>query len=134
MAILPYKKKDLSIEYLMRMEINLNHSNEYESCCIMNDCNNKDDAAIKALKEKAGYTIYSEELIPLGWCWYSKSANTKIYLYTCDLTYIKHGFASMDSDVETLAYCEWININKVKETHDPITFMILEKMNQNRRK
>ena len=132
-AILPYRKKSLSIEYLMRMEICPAHSNEHELCCIIGSCDNialnEDNTAIKELKEEAGYTISIDQLIPLGWCWDAKVADTKVYLYTCDLTDVKIGFATTDgTELEASAYCNWMDINSLKETHDPKVFMMVDKI------
>lgn len=131
-AILPYRKN--KTEYLMRMEICPAHGDEHEFCGIIGSYDDLkytiNQTAIRELKEEAGYEITEEQLIPLGWVWDSKVADTKVYLYTVNLTDIEPGEATTDgTELEKTAYCMWESRKNCTKTRDSKIHTILNKMN-----
>lgn len=134
-AFLPYKiNSKNNIEYLMRMEICPAHGDNHEFCGIIGGYDNLqytiDEVAVKELEEETGYKIELDELQPLGWIWDSKIADTKVYLYTADLTNCLEGIATTDgTELEKNSYCKWTSLNECMKTKDSKVHTILNMLN-----
>ena len=70
---------------------------------------------IKELLEEGGYDCELDELIALDWCWEGKASDTKVYLYSINLTDKPRQTPVGDgSDGEKGSYCKWESFDKIK--------------------
>lgn len=132
-SILPFRKINGKIEFLMRYEVIPSHSDNHEFCGVIggyDDCSiTIKQTAVKELKEETGYSIDEKQLIELDWVYAGKSNDTKVYLFSCDLTNITKGIATTDgTELEKNAYCRWEEQNNLWTTNDPNVYAILAKL------
>ena len=65
----------------------------------------------KELREEAGISsINANNLISLGTCFGTKSCDTVYHLYTVRLTNSQHDTLEVESELESTAYCKWVEI------------------------
>lgn len=65
----------------------------------------------KELREEAGInSINANDLISLGTCFGTKSCDTVYHLYTIRLTNSQHDTLEVESELESTAYCKWVEI------------------------
>jgi hypothetical protein len=65
----------------------------------------------KELREEAGVnSINANNLISLGTCFGTKSCDTIYHLYTVRLTNSQHDTLEVESELESTAYCKWVEI------------------------
>lgn len=125
-SILPYRKINDKIQYLLRKEITPCWGlNPLFSSITGGDEGNIPQSAIRELKEEAGYTIDETELIDLGTCFGTKSTDTIYYLFSCDLTKKTKEIASGDgSYLEKIATVKWVLFDTILIVKDPLVSTI----------
>ena len=120
-------------QYLMREEICPAHGNKHEFCGIIggydNDSISLFETAIKEIKEETGYTVNISKLLLLGWVWDAKIADTKVYLFTADVSKLIPGIPTTDgTELEKNSYCKWVNLDQCMLTNDSKVHVILNKL------
>jgi 8-oxo-dGTP pyrophosphatase MutT (NUDIX family) len=135
-AILPVRDSDNGIEFLLRKEICPPHGDESQLCCLTggydDDSISVDDTMVKELKEEAGYEVSTSKLVSLDWVYNSKAADTKVHLYTIDLTGVEQGIATTDgTELEKLASAEWCDLDDVMNCNDSYVLSILARIENN---
>ena len=138
-AFLPVKIIHGQLQFLMRKEICPAHGNDHEFCGIIGGYDDNSisirDTAMKELKEETGYEIDKCDLESLDWVWDSKVADTKVYLFTADLSHYTQGIAITDgTELEKNSSCEWVCIEECMKTRDSKVHTILNKIQYERRK
>lgn len=138
-AFLPTRNVHGKLQYLMRKEICPSHGNEHEFCGIIGGYDDNSitirQTAIRELKEETGYDIDEIDLESLDWVWDSKAADTKVYLFTADISNYNQGIATTDgSELEKNSSCEWVNLIECIKTRDSKVHTILNKINYERSK
>jgi 8-oxo-dGTP pyrophosphatase MutT (NUDIX family) len=139
MAFLPIKNVNGKLQYLMRREKCPAHGNEQEFCGIIGGYDDNtitiEETALKELKEESGYSIDKIDLESLGWVWDSKVADTKVYLFSANVSHYIQGIATTDgTELEKNSSCEWVTLDKCMETKDSKVHVILNKMQYERSK
>lgn len=131
-SILPWRQynKHEKMEFLMRMETCPAHGNNHEFCGIIGGYDDTsytiEETAIKEVKEETGFDINLKRLNSLGWVWDSKVADTKVYLFTADLTGLEQGIATTDgTELEKNSYCVWAPIKECMNCKDSKVHTIL---------
>lgn len=123
-SILPYRKNGGKVEYLFRSEFTPCWSlTESKISSITGGCDHGTplESALIELKEEAGYSKKAEDMVFLGNCHGTKSADTVYFLYTVDLTNDKMGEATGDgSELETKSHCYWTNADEIVKADDPL--------------
>ena len=121
-ALLPYRMHNNKLEFLIRYEYCPAHyiNKKMEATCITGGYDDNSisisQTALKELLEEGGYDCELNELIALDWCWEGKASDTKVYLYSIDLTDKDRQQASGDgSDGEKGTYCKWESYDKIKK-------------------
>lgn len=123
-SILPFKKKDNKVLFLLRKEITPCWSMDYNISSVTgkHDQRTPTLTAVKELKEEAGYEVSSKDMINLGTCKGTKSCDTTFYLFSVDLTDKKEGKATTDgSELEKNASCIWDE--DVSKSVDPLSYV-----------
>ena len=134
-CVIPYRRINNNTEYLMRYEICPAHGNEHEFCMIIGSYDDLnltiEETVVKELREESGYIVDQSNLKPLDWVWDSKVADTKVYLFTIDLTDLEPDIPLTDgTDLEKSAYCKWVSLEECYKCKDPKTFVILHKIKE----
>ncbi len=132
-AFIPYRIVDGEKEFLMRYETCPAHGNDREFCIIIGSVDDinltVEQTAVKELEEETGYKINLDELQQLDWVWDSKVADTKIYLFSADLSNKKQGVPLTDgTELEKQASCIWVPLKQCYECKDPKVFALLNKL------
>ena len=138
-CVIPYRQNNGNMEYLMRYEICPAHGDEHEFCMIIGSYDNVDltieETVVKELREETGYIVDQSKLQSLDWVWDSKVADTKVYLFTIDLTNLKSYEPLTDgTELEKTAYCKWVSLEECYKCKDPKAFVILHKMKEGENK
>ena len=124
-SILPFRFKDSKLELLVRREVTPCWDRlRAVTSAITGGVEGKDTeakTAVKELWEEAGYKVKPEQLIPLGFCFASKSSDTIYTLYSIDFTDTeKTGEAKGDgSKLEEIGDCYWTPEDTIKNVWDP---------------
>lgn len=120
-ALLPYRIHNNKLEFLIRYEYCPAHyiNEKIEATCITggydDDHISISQTALKELLEEGGYDCELDELIALDWCWEGKASDTKVYLYSINLTDKSRQTPVGDgSDGEKNSYCKWESFDKIK--------------------
>ncbi len=89
------------------------------------------EAAIKELREEAGYCADEIDLEPLGEIRPSKSADTRIHLYAFDASgKVQHEITGDGSFYERGAYCQWVTRKQAIWCKDPLMAVMLARQEQ----
>ena len=106
--------------FFLNIFFHIEKNNAYEKLLSINLNKGKEtsleELILKELLEEGGYDCELNELIALDWCWEGKASDTKVYLYSIDLTDKDRQQASGDgSDGEKGTYCKWESYDKIKK-------------------
>lgn len=104
-VILPFRKKLIGYEFLLRRELIPCWDSHSDICSISSkliNCN-PEQTAIDEVKDEAGYEVNLLDLIPLGVVSASKSSDTTYYLYSVDLSAIDSEYA-FDEPKEDISF------------------------------
>jgi 8-oxo-dGTP pyrophosphatase MutT (NUDIX family) len=121
-AVLPYADTPEGRRYLVKSEMTPCWSFDQVLSAITGGYEGGDieDDAVREMLEETGYTIGREELIPLGWSYASKSADTVYSLFSVDLTGREPGEAIGDgSRVEAESKAVWLAADELANIADP---------------
>jgi len=124
-TILPFRKTENGIEYLLRKEVTPCWSMTPVVSSITGGVENNDPTltATHELKEEGGYNVPPSELIPLTTMYGTKSSDTIYYLFTVDLTGKIQGDAPGDgSEMEKKARCYWTK--DIIQAKDPFVYAL----------
>lgn len=122
-AILPFRDTPDGRQYLLRSEVT--PCWDYEEPTISSitggcEGGDTDDDAVRELYEEAGYIITTDQLIPLGTSYASKSSDTIYILSAVDVTDIKQTEAPGDgSYAESKATTKWYSARELSDILDP---------------
>lgn len=123
-CILPYCIHEMNIMYLLRYEKTPCWStveNQISSITGGAESEKLIDDVQRELEEEAGYSVNENNFVYLGESFSAKSADTKIYYYTCCLNLHQRFEAEGDgSSLEKEAYCYWSY--DVIHAVDPLVF------------
>jgi 8-oxo-dGTP pyrophosphatase MutT (NUDIX family) len=120
-AILPFRKVNTTIEYLLRSEITPCWSFDFTISSITGGWEGGDprDTAVLELKEEAGYDVEKSSLISLNTSYGTKSTDTIYYLYSIDLTNVAQGKPTTEDPLEKLSKCVWLHYHDILFSPDP---------------
>lgn len=122
-AVLPYRITDLGArQFLLKSEMTPCWHLGQEMSAITGGYEGGDieDDAVRELLEETGYAITRDELIPLGECFASKSADTVYSLFSMDLTGRERGEAVGDGTrVEAESEAVWVWPQDLPQIRDP---------------
>lgn len=121
-AVLPYRVTPGGFEYLLKSEMTPCWGFDQVLSAITGGYEGGDieDDAVREMLEETGYAITREELIPLGECYASKSADTVYSLFSVDLTRRTPGEAIGDGTrVEAESAAVWVKPARLAEVRDP---------------
>lgn len=115
-SILPYKITGRGLEILIRQEFIPPHfdDKELEPTTITGGLMKEksiDQTIIEELREESGYIISQDQLVYLSMGFPSKSSDTEVYFYTCDLTNVdqtEEANTGEGGELEKLAHNEWV--------------------------
>jgi hypothetical protein len=120
-AVLPYKRTDTGIMFLVKSEVTPCWSMEpvksavtggYEGVNILED-------AIREMEEETGYVITEAMLESLGTCYASKSADTIYDLFAVNVSDIIPGEMLGDGTrLESEAKCYWMKLSEASTIQD----------------
>jgi 8-oxo-dGTP pyrophosphatase MutT (NUDIX family) len=116
--VLPFKTEPFR-QYLLKYEITPCWSMKHVLSGVTGgyEGGNIEDDAVREVLEETGYTVTRDELIPLGVCYASKSADTIYSLYAVDLTGKEQGDALGDGE-ELEQFSEWVSADKLLSSMD----------------
>jgi ADP-ribose pyrophosphatase YjhB (NUDIX family) len=118
--VLPFRVvREDEWEYLVKIEITPCWSLKHVLSGITGGYEGGDieDDAVREVLEETGYTITREELIPLGTCYASKSADTVYSLFSVDLTDKIQGEALGDGE-ELEQFSKWLDDRELAKVMD----------------
>jgi hypothetical protein len=121
-AMLPYADTPAGRRYLVKSEMTPCWSFDQVLSAITGGYEGGDikDDAVREMLEETGYSITRDELIPLGWSYASKSADTVYSLFSVDLTGRIPGEAIGDgSRVESESVAVWLSGEELLTIADP---------------
>jgi 8-oxo-dGTP pyrophosphatase MutT (NUDIX family) len=120
-AILPYRDTAHGREFLVKSEMTPCWGFDQVLSAITGGYEGGDieDDAVREMLEETGYGITRDELIPLGTCYASKSADTVYSLFSVDLTGREPGEAIGDgSRVEAESAAVWLDLDDLARVQD----------------
>jgi 8-oxo-dGTP pyrophosphatase MutT (NUDIX family) len=121
-AVLPYADTPAGRRYLVKSEMTPCWSFDQVLSAVTGGYEGGDieDDAVREMLEETGYSISRDELIPLGWSYASKSADTVYSLFSVDLTGREAGEAIGDgSRVESESAAVWLSAEELLTIADP---------------
>jgi 8-oxo-dGTP pyrophosphatase MutT (NUDIX family) len=121
-AVLPFADTSAGRRYLVKSEMTPCWSFDQVLSAITGGYEGGDieDDAVREMLEETGYAITRDELIPLGWSYASKSADTVYSLFSVDLTGREAGEAIGDgSRLESESAAVWLTAERLAEVADP---------------
>jgi len=146
-AILPYRYSKLpsflNKEYLVVEELRpswcvsdiLNNTLQTHLASITGGVNKNErieDAILRELKEETGYEAEGDSLEYLGWSFVEKDSDSKISLFSIDLTNCKQGIISKDgTELEKYTEPKWISESQISDLADPLVAQMYVKLNKN---
>lgn len=124
-SVLPFRYANDRIEFMLRSELTpcWDQQNNIVST-ITGGVENGDpmETAKHEIEEESGYEIRENDLIYLGSCYISKSADTVAHLFSVDLTGKERKKAKGDgSYLETRAHSFWTT--NISESLDPLAYI-----------
>lgn len=130
-AVLPYRlakppdgptNSSVRVEYLLKSEVTPCWGFDQHLSAITGGYEGGDieDDAVRELLEETGYAVTRADLIDLGECYASKSADTVYSLFSLDLTDRMPGVATGDgSRLEAESSTVWLSAGRLAEVWDP---------------
>jgi len=132
-AVLPYRKvynengSYLRTEYLLRLEMTPCWDVDEEIACSITGGveGSAHKTAKNELKEETGYSVSQKDLVFLGNSYASKSADTRYFLFTIDLTGKEQG-----EQTEDFGSGLWVTEDKIPQVSDPQVALLFLRIQQ----
>ena len=128
-AVLPFRINEGGFySFLGRFEITPSHGPDTKLVSITGGYDNADEYTIEEcmlneLREEGGYDAPSDAVISLGYLRPSKGSDTLQYIFAVNLDHPDAKTCEATSDGtegEQGSYCEWVSLNDLLESSDPL--------------